>query len=377
MYKSLSTTKVGAFRTWKRHQTNTKISGDSTMKISIIGFSALCAFASVAQAQTSVTVYGSYDAGLRNLTNVDRAGNNKLAISSTGTYDSNRLGFRGTEDLGGGTSVHFDLETGFNSGTGALDNTANLLFNRYSFVGVTGKYGTVDLGRKFTVAHDVIYGYDPFNLKFLSITLAGPSTSSAGARNSNDIMYIGNFGGLTARAEYSLGEQAGSATNGSTEAVGLSYAQGPISFGGAYTKKKTSVVANTAPYLDYDHYTVGGAYTFGPFRATVGYVNEDQKTVGSVGDTTNKYAWGGLNYTVSSNIALTTAYYTLKNTTAGVNGKKNVAMLGAVYYLSKTFYFYGEIDNTSYKDGYVTNLALNPNGHSSQNGISLGMVKWF
>jgi predicted porin len=347
------------------------------MKNTFIAFAVLGAFAGVAQAQTNVTVYGSYDAGLRDLTNVDRAGHSKLALSSTGTYDSNRLGFKGNEDLGGGTSVHFDLEAGFNSGTGASDNTANLLFNRYSFVGITGKYGTVDLGRKFTVAHDIIYGYDPFYLKFLSITLAGPSTSSQGARNSNDVMYIGNYGGLTARAEYSLGEQAGSATNGSTESVGMSYAQGPYSFGGAYTKKKTSVVANTGPYLDYDHYTAGGAYVFGPFRATVGYVNEDQKTVGTVGDTTNKYAWTGLNWTVTPTVALTAAYYTVKNTTAGVDGRKNVAMLGAVYNLSKTFYFYSEIDDTSYKNGYVSNLVLNPAGHSEQTGVSVGMVKWF
>ena len=89
-------------------------------------------------AQTSaVTVYGSIDGGVRYQTNVDAAGNGLLSTTS-GNYYPNRLGFRGKEDLGNGLNAHFQLESGFNDKTGALDNTNNVLFNRTAAVGLGG-----------------------------------------------------------------------------------------------------------------------------------------------------------------------------------------------------------------------------------------------
>ena len=97
-----------------------------------------------ASAQSSVTVYGSIDGGVRYQTNVDAAGNGLLSTTS-GNYYANRLGFRGKEDLGNGLNAHFQLESGFNDKTGALDNTNNVLFNRTAAVGLGGAWGSVDL----------------------------------------------------------------------------------------------------------------------------------------------------------------------------------------------------------------------------------------
>mgnify|MGYP005805723351 CR=1 FL=1 len=97
------------------------------MKKSLLALAVLGAFAGAAQAQSAVTIYGSFDGGVRNLTNVNAAGDNRLTMGSNGTYNSNRIGFKGVEDLGGGLNAHFVLETGFNTGTGALDNAANRL----------------------------------------------------------------------------------------------------------------------------------------------------------------------------------------------------------------------------------------------------------
>ena len=94
------------------------------MKKSLLALAVLGVFAGAAQAQSSVTVYGSFDGGLRH---TNSAAGSAWTVSSNGTYLSNRIGFKGVEDLGGGLNAHFTLETGFNTGNGALDNTTNQL----------------------------------------------------------------------------------------------------------------------------------------------------------------------------------------------------------------------------------------------------------
>src|SRR3569833_1277636 len=83
------------------------------MKKTLLALAVIGTFCGAAQARADVTVYGSIDAGLRNQTNTDAAGDSLLSMGSNGTYRSNRLGFKGTEDLGGGLNAHFVLETGF------------------------------------------------------------------------------------------------------------------------------------------------------------------------------------------------------------------------------------------------------------------------
>ena len=72
--------------------------------------SGLCA------AQTSVTVYGIVDAAVAHTNNVDAAGNSVTKVSSLSGSLPSRIGFRGSEDLGGGLSAIFALESGFKIG---------------------------------------------------------------------------------------------------------------------------------------------------------------------------------------------------------------------------------------------------------------------
>jgi predicted porin len=183
-------------------------SGDYYMKKSLLALAVLGAFAGVAQAQTNVTLYGSIDAGLRRVNKVDAAGDSRWTFGaptnvatgsgSNGTYQSNRVGFKGVEDLGGGLNAHFTLESGFNSGNGQLDAT-NSLFNRSAFVGLGGAWGALDLGRQYTVAYKTVAVYDPFNYKFTSlIPLSGLALS--GSRLNNDVQGTAVFGPATVRA---------------------------------------------------------------------------------------------------------------------------------------------------------------------------------
>lgn len=329
------------------------------MKNTLLAVALMGIFGS-ASAQSAITIYGSIDGGIRNLTNVDAAGGDRLSMGSTGTSMSNRLGFKGVEDLGGGYNAHFTLESGFNSGTGALD-AANTLFNRTAIVGLGGAFGSLDLGRQYTVAFKTIGLYEPLSYRFPLITYTVPA--SAGIRFNNDIQYIGTFGPLTVRAEYALGEQAGSTSNASSKAIGASYSSGAIAIGGAYTQRKP-LVGTT--FRDNKHFTIGGAYTAGNLRASVGYVDEEQET--ATVDSTSKYAWGGLTYAFSPIVTVGAAYYQNKTEAAGASGKRDLVILTSYYALSKRTSLYAELDRTKYRGSLVASPA-----QTSQTGVSVGV----
>jgi predicted porin len=379
---------------------STTTSGDYSMKKSLLALAVLGAFAGVAQAQTSVTIYGSFDAGVRNQQDQNASGNSRTTMSSAGTYNSNRIGFKGVEDLGGGLNAHFTLESGFNSGTGA--NTDSRFFNRSAFVGLGGAWGSIDLGRQYTVAFKTVGAYDPFNYKFTGIIPTSQASISAGTRNDNDIQYTGTFGPLTARAEYALGERTGGGSGGTAAAVGATFATGPFSVGAAYTKRQPTVGAIAAvvnpvtgatttaavPGQDQDntHYTVGGAFTFGPGRIAAGYAHEEQDRASSFasvgvparvgGEAKQKNAWIGGSYDITPALGLTAAYYHTKAEGFGLNGagsgKRQLFIVGATYALSKRTNFYADVDFAKFKDG-LANGPVASNAYLAGGSTQLGL----
>jgi len=312
------------------------------MKKSLLALAVLGAFAGAAQAQTSVTIYGSFDGGLRH-TNPS-VGSSNLTMGSNGTYNSNRIGFRGVEDLGGGMNAHFTLETGFNTGTGAFDNAANVIFNRSAYVGLGGAWGSVDLGRQYSVNFKTIGGYDPFAYKYTGII---PLAGVAGlTRLNNDIQYTGAFGPVTVRAEYALGEVAGDTGAGATAAVGASFKTGPFSFGGAYTAGERNVaVAPATSFQDKKTWTVGGAFATGPFRVAGGYANDEQDMGVGIQETETENAWIGGSFNFTPAAAITAGYYRTEADTAGpANVRRNLVIVGGTYNLSKRTNFYADVD---------------------------------
>ena len=86
------------------------------MKKSMLALAVLGSFAGVAAAQSSVTLFGVVDLSVLRVKN--SGGSQTLMMSNS--YNSNRLGFRGVEDLGGGMKAGFWLEAGMNNDTGAV-----------------------------------------------------------------------------------------------------------------------------------------------------------------------------------------------------------------------------------------------------------------
>ena len=122
--------------------------------------------AGVASAQSSVTLFGVVDATVSATVRAKASSRQARQLTNSG-YNSSRLGFRGTEDLGGGLAASFWLEAGVNNddGTGAATSSNNqrvgttsahrsgtqgLTFNRRSTVSLSGGFGELRLGRDYT-----------------------------------------------------------------------------------------------------------------------------------------------------------------------------------------------------------------------------------
>lgn len=84
-----------------------------------------CLLAGPAHAQSSVTLYGTIDAGLDYISNQKSpAGAGPAYGVQSGNVSTSRWGLRGNEDLGGGLGAVFTLENGFNGANGKFGNGA-------------------------------------------------------------------------------------------------------------------------------------------------------------------------------------------------------------------------------------------------------------
>ncbi|CAE6690757.1 hypothetical protein R69658_00026 [Paraburkholderia aspalathi] len=318
-----------------------------------------------AYAQSSVQLYGTVDGGVRYQTNAVKGGGTVVTMNSNGYYSSNKLGFLGKEDLGDGWNAHFQLENGFNLGNGQFDNTTGIEFNRQAFVGIGNtKYGSLDLGRQYTISHDIISIYDPFGFHFTPILPL--TTASDGTRNNNDVKYKNVFGPLLFEVDNSLGGVAGDFSSGATRSVGMSYSAGPVSVGGVYGHR--NILTGTA-YIGDSYYMAGAAYKIGPVRLSGGFMSEDLQNPAAPHQVTNN-AFGGISWTVTPDVIFDGGYYqtTVSNDKAS---RRGLSVISLAYLLSKRTTLYGEVDYTSYKHAVVS--TLNPAGASSQTAVTVGI----
>lgn len=179
--------------------------GTAIGAISAIGAIAASLLAPSAMAQSQVTIYGLIDTGVEYVTNANAAGNSVVKMPSlTGSFPS-RIGFRGTEDLGGGLQAMFVLEAGLAVDTGGMGQ-GNRLFGRQSYVGLKNATQSVMLGRQVNMTY----------LSTLKSDVMGPNIHSIGnldaylpnARSDNSIGYLGTFSDVTVGATYSFGRDA-------------------------------------------------------------------------------------------------------------------------------------------------------------------------
>ena len=227
------------------------------LRASVIAAALVCAAAPVL-AQSTVTIYGRVN------TTVEAQKSN--GVKNTVVADNNsRFGFKGAEDLGGGMKALFQLESGFDSSTGAT--TRGALFGREATVGLSGSLGTVKLGQQalapiyFTSADYVsMHNHDTGSS---SDALFGLFLQPL--RQSNSIAYTSpTFSGLRFQIAQSLSEKAHFA--GSTIPVStvtdatLDYDNGPLHLGVGYDKNGLNKTFAVRALYEFGALTVGGYY---------------------------------------------------------------------------------------------------------------------
>ncbi len=338
------------------------------MKKSLLALAVLASFASAASAQSSVTMYGLVDAGIT----AERGGaDGSITKLATGVQQGNRLGFKGVEDLGNGLKANFQLESGFDLDTGTSRQGA--LFGRQAFVGLSGNFGAVNLGRQYDLLFNALDEIDPFNT---GLTGAATNLMAAGnVRTNNSITYsTPNIQGFSGNLLYGAGEKAGSSSQGRTIGASAGYANGPVMLAVAYNKLNSAPATGTADAIDdLKLILVGGTYDFGPVKLHAIYESEKS----NVNDSDFRdYLIG-----VSAPIGVGTlmASYIDKNdrTNQALGGKQ--MSIGYSHPVSKRTSFYtsyGYIDNDTNGQNTVGDASgggSKPNAGHSSSALAVGV----
>ena len=269
-----------------------------------------CAALSTAHAQSAptstVTIYGIMDLGLEYRTQNNAQGDKVLRVNSGG-LNTSRLGFKGTEDLGGGLSAQFNLESEIVADTGAADTSA--FFGRQAWVGIDSKaWGGVSLGRMSTVTYDFTIGHDfmGYAPQYPWVT-ASASVPKDGftSRISNAVRYLGKFGNIKVGANVGLGEVAGSLNANTTRGVSVGYDEGPLSAQVSYDDGRSAATDTAHTSTSNRSWIASGTYVLGDVKLYAGVRDTKRNPVGSISATTkyhNTLYWLGASAPLSTNI---------------------------------------------------------------------------
>ncbi|MBI5256583.1 MAG: porin [Burkholderiales bacterium] len=210
--------------------------------------------ASPVMAQSTVTLYGRLDMSLSLQNRVfvnGKVTDKSVRAADSGGSNGTRVGFRGTEDLGGGLKAVFVLEEGIQADTGLLGQGGRA-FGRQSYVGLEGAWGRLTAGRQYTPWFDTLSTADPFGNNFVGNS---GNVEFANARVDNSLLYRSpRFGGFTLQVLTAYGEGTAQRQNN----VALAYQNGPLWIGAAYGQAK---LASRGSFS-----ILGASYDFGPLR---------------------------------------------------------------------------------------------------------------
>jgi predicted porin len=334
--------------------------------------------ASVAHAQSSVTLYGIVDNGIGYQSSATTLGSTEgghsLVKMTTGVFAADRFGLKGAEDLGGQTQAIFTLEEGFNAATGA-ESTTGLMFSRLAYVGLTNpSSGTLIAGRLYSAYYTLLQPFSP-EPKLTGYYAAHPGDidgTDTDFHENNAISYTSpNFHGLTISGEYSLGGVPGSFNAGSSWSAGAQYMNGPIGIAAAFWRINnstpgggpwgaSSVTSNNGAQIGLSainigyqtaqaqqRFAVGGGYTFSPaWDVSVMYSNAQfiPGTHSAFTDTAIFNTFGAvLHFKPSPAVDLSMGYaYTRATSANGISSaaQYNQINFAQVYSLSKTTALY-------------------------------------
>ena len=346
------------------------------MKKSLLALSLLGAFAGSACAQSTVTMYGVLDAGLNYESTAGTSTTGNLFSLQSGISAPSRIGFKGSEDINSSLKAIFDLEAGIQINNGTSTDTGTL-FNRQSWLGLSGDFGSVMVGRQFTPMYNAVYAIDPFELgmagnagnlmhlggaNLVGNVVVGGNTlaleNGGGSQSQNNsLRYVSHdWNGFSLEANYGMGGQAGNTNDGTESGATVNYNNGPVMLLASFDNVnainnsntfKTTLVGGSLNWTDYGV----------PLKTNFGYqTNKGSDLVNSANiDSTDLLL--GLRIPVGPHEVLF-SYIHSDNKIDG--GKGDQYALGYTYALSKRTTFYSSVGKIINKnDDFTTGNASN------------------
>ncbi|MGJ7505642.1 porin [Variovorax sp. ZT5P49] len=387
------------------------------MKKSLLVLAALAA-CGAASAQSTVTLFGVVDAAYRNVSNKSESTNpfgpfysvkaSRTELANSG-LSSSRLGFRGVEDLGGGLSASFWLESPITNDDGA---TGLSNFSRRSTVSIAGSFGEIRLGRDKTATVLNEEQFDPFadtgiggsliiDANETSVSGTGYGSNSTYKRAGNMVQYFlpRNLGGFYGNVGYSLHELtrtspdsvAGADKTNTGRHIGgrVGYASGPLDVAASYAQNDTSFTTGTGAAAvarpgKIKTFNLGATYDFGMVKVFGEYSrSKDQRDPLNAFTRVPDVDLTGYLIGVTVPIGpgqIRASYSQVKYDFNRVpalgivnapDPKANKFALGYVHNLSKRTALYGTIARVSNKNGAGLTVGAGPSYVAAYNRVAL------
>ena len=371
------------------------------MKKSLIALAVLGAFSGAAFAGgNNVQLYGVIDLGVTHFTGLSNGTANPVSSTglSSGVQSGSRIGLKGTEDLGGGLSAMFDVETGFcaagtsqgqlvgatNTGSYCTGGPAGGFMQRQSYLGLTGNFGTALAGRVYTGSFDNEANMDPFGYGLTgnigTLALAVP-------RVQQTLVYVTpDLSGFTGTAAYVLQATGTGTLPGTTAAtqnvpralfVNGQYANGPVLVGASYTDATNTVVDPVGGQNNGKSslWQLFGSYDFGVAKVSGIY----EHSSGDYNTLSQKFYMLGVTVPVGPGAIL--ASYNHRDTGA-INGQAKQYAIGYTYSLSKQTNLYASYahitnGNGTYYGGGDSTDGFHGVAGQSANGLGVGIRHQF
>jgi predicted porin len=335
------------------------------MKKSLLALAVLGAFAGVASAQSSVTLFGTVDLSAKYVKN--DGSTRRVSLSQDG-INSSQLGFRGVEDLGGGLKASFILLAGVNADTGT---TNAKFFNRRATVSLLGGFGEVRLGRDYTPTFWNNTIFDAFGTNGLGdsshVGLGLLQATFVRADNSIGYFLPSNIGGVYGQFMVAAAEGV---NNGKYIGGRVGFAAGPFDIAGAYAT--SGIVGSTEKAKTAN---IGASYNLGVVKLMGYYDQTKQLTVKQTrisGSLVVPLGQGEIH-----------AGYSQGKLDTAANPKAQQVAVGYVYNLSKRTAVYSTYSQISNKGGAAASVTggtaqtAAPIANGKSKGVEVGVRHFF
>ena len=384
------------------------------MKLNHLAFTcmATACMAAHAQGQSTVSLYGTADAGILSMSHVSagRAGYIPSAadaghrtVLKDGGLGASNWGIKGQEDLGNGLSAAFQFQGNLNtldgSGGGANSSGTTSMFNQLAHVGFKGNFGEIKIGRQVSPMYYAMAATDARGARYFGSALTGlvalNSASGAWIGNNSNVAFgtVYNdralvystpvWNNLTMSFAYAFGDSTGSAKANSQQTMTALYSANGLKLSALYyngygnnlstaTTLLTAAAGGNAaagsaaaaargftPTANTNRLTsLGALYTWGQFTVSGQYYmarNPAHAMLPGGSDHLNMWTLGGA-WRVAPNINLSAGYYAIEDK-KNLGNKATQFAIGAEYFLSKRTVAYAQAASVTNKGA---NMNLSP-----------------